>query len=1108
MKKTILIIAGVICFYAGIFGQIPNDTIIKDVYKKNYKYALDLYSFTFDEYHQDYITSASFFYIEVYGKNGQKVTALELFKECSSSACASEETRLRTRYRSPRTNSIGLYFFEGNDLSKLRIYGLMKDGTNTGLFETSRMEAWLQDKQITSFSLCTNGYAHDSSVSRDRQASISYDLYYSYLPLHWLNVDTINGAPNIYLPAQEKINIFDKAGFTADQYRYQYRIVNGSPDWIDISSSLFNLHTLSLSAQDLFGNDYASHIGERIQFRAVSCYNSQIPDGFNSVSNIIDLKVIPSAPHITNSVVLETLCFDTTDGTVRLDFDRALYTGETLRLLLSNNGNPTNISVDTLSAAGENLSLELYNLAAGTYTLNMQGEYANDITYTDGASHTLTFTITNPTAVSFSTSKTDVNCFEGADGSITLTANGGNGGYSYTLDNGATWTAFSGANATTISNLTAGSYLLKVKDRNDCVAKIGGSEKTETVIINQPASAIAFTEIEIKDPTGYGLTNGWISVRVIGGTPNDDNSYAYQWRKESPTGAVITSNITTDAVNNPFTILLNNIGKGTYYLTVKDKNYANATSNLDSCGIISYVFTVNQPDSLVASISLEKCISCNIANQYEYKSDSNGNNVPDEAEDAIVKVTVKGGIVGTYTYQWQKLNGSTFENIPNATDTLLAGLTEGTYKVLVKDRNNNTDNAALFVPFPAQLKITLSATDVKCNEGNAGEVSVTAAGGRGDYTYQWNTMDTSPTVSGLAAGRYFVFVRDSANCAVKGSIEVKQPSEMEIADIAVENPLCTGAANGKISVKATGGKQPYSLKWSNGMTGENITGLTAGTYTLTFTDSNQCTMYVDYVLTDPAPFSIDLGGDITLCVGDSMVYDMTVADAGAKYQWKKANSVVSNAPVFTIKDAGVYTLTVTTSNGCAATDDVKISQSDEVLTPEFMLTTYAYTLEKVILVNVSPEPPERVEWVIPDDNSIQVISETPEFLELIFTQEGSYVFGLRGYQGECVKTFSKPVVVEDNIYGISEKLDSLSNIVKFYIAPNPNRGQFTVTVELREAAPIMLRVVNIVHQAYPAVNKPAAPYFSVPFDYALALGIYLVILQTGQEMRTAKMIVK
>ena len=167
---------------------------------------------------------------------------------------------------------------------------------------------------------------------------------------------------------------------------------------------------------------------------------------------------------------------------------------------------------------------------------------------------------------------------------------------------------------------------------------------------------------------------------------------------------------------------------------------------------------------------------------------------------------------------------------------------------------------------------------MKCNGLEDGKVTVFAIGGTGGYTYLWNTLDTSPIVEGLGAGNYFVTVTDSKSCSVKGSIKIEQPGQLEITDVDIKNPVCHGAANGKISVRASGGRAPYSLVWSNGMTGETISGLKAGKYVLTFTDANGCHMTKEYILTNPEEFTVDLGGDITLCAGDSKEYDITVSD--------------------------------------------------------------------------------------------------------------------------------------------------------------------------------------------------------------------------------------
>lgn len=610
-------------------------------------------------------------------------------------------------------------------------------------------------------------------------------------------------------------------------------------------------------------------------------------------------------------------------------------------------------------------------------------------------------------------------------------------------------------------------------------------------------------------PTGYGLSNGYISVRVTGGTPKADGSYNFEWRKDTPNGTIISTGITTDAINNPYTIKLANLPAGNYYLTVKDKNYADASSQLGNCGIISQEFIVEQPEPLVATIEVERQISCNISNDYPNKLDLNNNGIPDEAEDGNLKAIVTGG-VGTYEYQWQILTGGTFQNIPGATQAILANRSVGTYKVLVNDINGNMTNAEYTFVFPPQLSITLTANTISCYNQNTGMVSVNATGGTGILSYQWNTGDTTPTVTGLPGGNYFVLVNDSKNCKVKGNVQVIQPDQIIITDVSVQNPICFGALNGEIRTNISGGKAPYSITWSNGATGIDNIDIPAGTYIMTVTDANGCSSSKQYTLVDPIQLTVDLGADVTLCSGDTQVYNVAINDPMATYQWKDQNgNIIGSLATITLSTAGIYTVIITDSKGCTATDNVTIKNSSEVLNPQFMLATHAYSEASVVLVNTSPTQPQAVEWVIPTDNTIQVIQKTNNLLELKFSVSGSYEIGLKGIQGECVKTFYKKVIVEENTTGVTLNPTSATNITEFTILPNPNNGVFKVLVGLGKESPMKIRIIDMVsHEVFPAVTQPKAAYFVVPFNTSLPAGTYLVILETGNEVLVKRMLVK
>ncbi|WP_312298272.1 SprB repeat-containing protein [Chryseobacterium sp.] len=952
---------------------------------------------------------------------------------------------------------------------------------------------------------CMNRY-YDFSEFEQIERHFPGNVTIKSVPFVTLNTPTGN---NVNISGEEFLTITLPDNIDNQYYNWEFS-VGDINNFTPFPAQFNHVPVLHLKGKDfLTDNDFGKTIYIRVNME--NCTSAP------ATSNIIAFSYYKSAPHILSSVVSPVKCFDSTDGSVTLNFDRVLASGETLKISLVNTDTGAAVlNQDITSQLQANTSYSVQNLAPGKYKLDLLGTYGSNATYTDGPDHTISFEIVKPTPVTFSmASQTNVYCFQGNDGIIALTAGGGQNQYQYKVTKDdqpyLDWTAFSNGANTQIQNLAAGVYKIKVRDSNLCVAKEGGNEKEITITITQPAAAIAIpaSETEISQPTGYGLSNGYISVRVIGGTPNTNGSYDFEWRKDTANGTVITTGITTDATNNPFTIKLDGLPAGKYYLTVKDKNYSSASSQLGNCGIISQEFIVDQPLPLISNIEIQKQISCNIANDYQYKADLNGNGIPDEAEDGILKALVTGG-VGAYTYQWQIQNGGVFQNIGGATQSTLANLTIGTYKVLVKDANNNTTDAQFTFVFPAQLAITLSASTIACYNQSSGQVSVTATGGTGAYSYQWNTNDTTSTVTGLSAGNYFVLVNDSKNCKTSGSIQIIGPDELLIEDLSVNHPICFGAANGEIKINITGGKAPYNIVWSNGVTGLNNTGIMAGTYTVTVTDANGCSIFRNYTLTDPAQLKVDLGPDITLCLGDTQTYNVDINEAGSTYQWKdQTGNIISSNPSVTLSKAGTYTVLITDSKGCTATDEVVIKNSMDVLDPQLMLTTHAYVESTVVLVNTSPTKPEKVAWVIPDTPEIQVLNKTDDFLELKFSKTGSYEIGLKGMQGECVKTFYKKVVVEENTSGVNTNPVKASNVREFTILPNPNKGVFKILVGLDVGAPVKVRIVDMVsHEAYPAVEMPSSTFFTIPYSTSLPAGTYLVILETRNEALVKRMLVQ
>ncbi|MBK8923814.1 MAG: DUF5011 domain-containing protein [Saprospirales bacterium] len=139
--------------------------------------------------------------------------------------------------------------------------------------------------------------------------------------------------------------------------------------------------------------------------------------------------------------------------------------------------------------------------------------------------------------------------------------------------------------------------------------------------------------------------------------------------------------------------------------------------------------------------------------------------------------------------------------------------------------------------------VTGVVTNVSCHGGSNGAIDITAAGGTPGYSYNWDGPSVAianEDQTGLPAGTFLVTVTDSKGCTVTEAFGITEPSELEATISGQTNVLCNGASTGAASVSASGGTPGYSYDWTGAPPGDgtaSVTGLAAGTYTVTVTDS-------------------------------------------------------------------------------------------------------------------------------------------------------------------------------------------------------------------------------------------------------------------------------
>jgi hypothetical protein len=574
----------------------------------------------------------------------------------------------------------------------------------------------------------------------------------------------------------------------------------------------------------------------------------------------------------------------------------------------------------------------------GTATISglAQGTYTVTVTDAKLCQATQSFTITQPAALTATTSQTDILCNGGATGVATVAASGGTGAYTYL------WSP-SGGTGASATGLTAGNYSVVIKDANLCQitknftinqplalvatagaqtnvncrteatgsatvnvtggtgaytyswAPSGGTaataagltagtytvtvkdanlcQTTQSFTITQPAAVLATTAGTVNNVSCNGGANGSATVNVTGGT----TPYAYDWNG-TPIGDGTAS--------------ISGLAAGTYTITVTDANACQTTRS----------FTITQPAALTATFGTQTNVSCN--------GGANGS----------ATVSVTGG-TGTYTYSWAPSGG---------TGASATGLTAGTYTVTVKDANLCQTTQSFTITQPLLLSATISKTDVLCNGQANGTVAVVASGGTPGYTYLWSPSGgTGSTATGMSIGNYSCLITDANGCTTTQNITINQPSVLT-ATTAQQNATCI--APGQASVTPAGGAGGYTYIWSpSGVTTQLATGLAAGNQTCLITDANGCTLTKNFTITTTNTLVATTSKTDVLCNGAN-TGSATVVPSGAPgpytYVWSPSGGNAATASNLT---AGNYSVIITASNGCSITKNFTITQPSALI---------------------------------------------------------------------------------------------------------------------------------------------------------------------------------
>jgi len=500
------------------------------------------------------------------------------------------------------------------------------------------------------------------------------------------------------------------------------------------------------------------------------------------------------------------------------------------------------------------------NVVAGTYGVTVNDAFGNTVS--------TSVTINTPAASVFATStQTNVTCNGGNNGSVVITATGGTTPYTITPAQ---------------TGLSAGTYTFTVTDASGCTTSV-------TTTITEPSAVVA--SLTQTNVTCNGGNNGSVVVSATGGVP-------------------------------PYTIAPAQTGlnAGTYTFTVTDASGCTGTVST----------TITEPAAIALNVTANN-VTCNGALNGSLDINSSGGTgaletfiLPVRSTDVIDVNGIPAGSAAGCGQFCANNNCIICINLANRiciclgsfsnSNTSLArtNLAAGDYTVFVVDDNGCVKYQGITISQPSPLTAGISQTNVSCNGGSNGSVTVTANGGTAPYS-------VAPLQSGLSAGSYTFTVTDANGCSTTVSATITEPAVLT-SSTAKTDVLCYQGSTGAIDLSVAGGVTPYAYSWSNGANSEDISDLTGGTYMVTVTDANGCSTTNEVQINTPsAPFTTNAGADVTInCSNPSTVL---TAIGGDSFVWDNgATQGGSVSPTTTT----TYTVTATLFGICTATDQVTV----------------------------------------------------------------------------------------------------------------------------------------------------------------------------------------
>lgn len=590
--------------------------------------------------------------------------------------------------------------------------------------------------------------------------------------------------------------------------------------------------------------------------------------------------------------------------------------------------------------AGNFTDQTIYYVPITTYS-NVDGYYAISINGGDWC-----YDMGQPFAVQYLPEITFTETTDCNAGTATVTINGGLpqlDGSTYTASNLSPATASFNNTTTTaggtivISGLQNGDmYSFDVIDANGCPQTFSSGPFVGSPTANAGADdqvcSLTYTLAAVPSfgtgswsgPGGVTFSNSSSPTSSV--TVSSAGSYTFTWTENNGGGCTDTDDVTVQFSDVQYTEVTN------------DPTCGNADGDITlsgTSGIPSYIYSIDGGSTTQATgsftglgsntynIVVEDALGCQATGTITL-TDLGGptiNNI--SSTDISCNAACDGdiSISATGATQFSIDNGSSY----SGTNTFTS-LCAGPYDIIVQDALGCQATGTVTLTEPPALTHTTSQTDLVCANVCDGQIVITTNGGTAPYQYSIDngaTNQSSGTFSNLCVGTYDILVTDAGGCTTSSQITLTEPAPLSVT-IGITDASCYGMCDGMMNSIPSGGtgSGTYSYTWTPAVGGNVplVTNLCAGSYALSITDGNGCTLdTAGIVVGAPQAVTIDNVVSVDETCGGSCDGTLTISATGATEYSLDGNTWGANN-TFSNLCAGTYTVYAQDVNGCGADD--------------------------------------------------------------------------------------------------------------------------------------------------------------------------------------------